>query len=389
MESAIDYANQNDVLVIAASGNENTNAPFYPAAYPDAMGVGATDQHDEKWALSNYGNMLDVTAPGNLIYSTYLDLDNAYQGHIFMSGTSMATPHVAGLAGLLLSQEPSRQVSDLKRLILENAKDLGEPSWDGFYGHGRIDVVAALQAETDFMPPTGKLSGSVWNDQNANKLMDEGELGMSGVQIDVVDLTGSIVKTGSSNTYGLWNIEGLLPGTYKTRVTLPDARFLATGQSEILVIVTSNTNLDTINFGLAERPTEESLEDVQANRADGNIELSWNVTNSLVTSFTVERSTEANGEYVVIETASVTGAVTGAGAFTQSTVAINDTLPEELRSSIIYYRIKISPGDVYYGPLSVEPLQTPMEVNQSLEDQPADIQENSQEYLIYLPTILR
>jgi len=386
MEAAIDYANQNNVFVIAASGNENTNAPFYPAAYPGTLGVGATDQHDEKWALSNYGNMLDITAPGNLIYSTYIDLDNAYQGHIFMSGTSMATPHVAGLAGLLLSQDLSRQVPDLKRLIIESAKDLGEPSWDSFYGHGRIDVVAALQMESNFVPPTGKLSGSIWYDLNVNNQIDEDEYGISGVQIDIMDLDGNVIKSGSSNTYGLWKIEGLVPDTYKTRVTLPDERFLMTGQSEILVVVTSNTNLDTINFGLVERPTEKSLEDIQTNRANGSIELSWRVTNELIESFTVERASQEDGEYTVIETTSVTGAVSA--AVIPSTVAINDKLPEELWSAVVYYRIKISPGDVYYGPLSVDPLETSIEVNESLEEQPADVQENPPQYTIYLPTIL-
>jgi|GEM_PF-973457 len=387
MESAISYANQNDVLVIAAAGNENTSAPFYPAAYPGTLGVGATDQHDEKWALSNYGEMLDVMAPGNLIYSTYLDLENAYEGHIFMSGTSMATPHVAGLAGLLLSQDSSRNASDLKRLIIDSAKDLGEPTWDEYYGHGRIDIVSALKAETDFVPPTGKLSGLIWYDENGNGLRDEDEKqSISGIQVDVVDLDGNVIKSGSSNSFGEWRIEGLLPETYKARVTLPDDRFIVTSSSDILVIVTSNTDLDTINFGLVEKPSEDALEDVQISRSDEGIELTWNVTNDLVDSLTLERSTDQNTGYIVIQTTSLADAT--AAARNESTMSVSDTLPEELQHSIVYYRIKISPGDVYYGPLSVEPLQME-EMNESLEDQPADTLENPPGYTVYLPTVRR
>ncbi|OUC07678.1 hypothetical protein RY27_13445, partial [Litorilinea aerophila] len=92
-------------------------------------------------------------------YSTYHDLNNRFGGYTFMSGTSMATPLVAGLAGLLLSQDPQRQPADLRFLITASADDLGEPGWDPIYGYGRINVARALSLTTS--QPAGTLIPTV------------------------------------------------------------------------------------------------------------------------------------------------------------------------------------------------------------------------------------
>ncbi|MEM7534680.1 MAG: S8 family peptidase [Chloroflexota bacterium] len=148
IEEAIDYAVSQGVFVIAATGNAASSSNFYPAALENVFAVSATDQHDNLWSLSNYGDYVDVAAPGHIIYSTYHQMNNHYNGYIFMSGTSMAAPHVAGLAGLLLAQDPTRSVDELASLIRENADDLGDEGRDDSYGYGRINVHATLAADS-------------------------------------------------------------------------------------------------------------------------------------------------------------------------------------------------------------------------------------------------
>lgn len=145
IKNAIIYAQQNDVLIIAASGNEHSDADFYPAAFPGVIGVSATNDLDEHWVLSNYGHNIDLSAPGYMIYSTggeenYIETD----GFSYMTGTSMAAPHVAGVAGLLLSQDANRSAQEITEILLKTSDDLGEQGWDPSFGHGRINAAAAL-----------------------------------------------------------------------------------------------------------------------------------------------------------------------------------------------------------------------------------------------------
>ena len=108
MEDAIAYASAHGTLVIAAAGNAGS-AVLYPAAYPGAIAVAATDQNDQRLWFSCYGPEVDLSAPGSLIYSTCLG-----DSYCYKSGTSMATPHVAGLAALLWSQYPEYTAAQIR-----------------------------------------------------------------------------------------------------------------------------------------------------------------------------------------------------------------------------------------------------------------------------------
>ncbi|OIJ14737.1 peptidase S8 [Anaerobacillus alkalilacustris] len=140
MHDAIRYAYKNDVVLIAAAGNDNVETPMYPAAYDEVIAVSAVDDKRHKAIFSNYGNHIDVTAPGEHIPSTFLD--NTY---VMMSGTSMAAPHVAGLAGLIRSINPSLTNDEVAKVIIDSANDIGPRGFDPYYGHGEINVVRALQ----------------------------------------------------------------------------------------------------------------------------------------------------------------------------------------------------------------------------------------------------
>ncbi|MFN2364271.1 MAG: S8 family serine peptidase, partial [Halarsenatibacteraceae bacterium] len=118
LKKAIERAAAEGVIIIAASGNNGSREVIYPAAFPDVIAVGALEDNDsgapEVADYSNYGPEIDVVAPGSLIYSTFAD--NKYG---YMSGTSMATPHVSGLAGLMLSE--GVRASNIRSLLQETA----------------------------------------------------------------------------------------------------------------------------------------------------------------------------------------------------------------------------------------------------------------------------
>ncbi len=143
MSSAIQSAYSAGVLVVAASGNSSTNRLGCPALQSEAMAVGATTSSDQRATYSNYGTGLDLVAPGNGIFST-LPISSGYYG--YMSGTSMATPHVAGLAALIWSIVPDLTDDQVRDVIRSKADDLGPPGWDQEFGYGRINAWRALQS---------------------------------------------------------------------------------------------------------------------------------------------------------------------------------------------------------------------------------------------------
>ena len=142
-QDAVNYAWAHGVLVVAAAGNGNSSLPYYPAWYTHVIAVGATDSHDLRAGFANFGDRLAVTAPGVGIYSTHW---SAAAGSTYgaMSGTSMAAPHVAGLAALLFSQNVGRTNADVQALIAGTVDDLGVPGWDHFYGSGRINAYRGI-----------------------------------------------------------------------------------------------------------------------------------------------------------------------------------------------------------------------------------------------------
>lgn len=141
LHDAIKYAYDRDVVIVSASGNDNTERPGYPAAYEEVIAVAATNSTGERASFSNYGDYIDVAAPGESIASTYPD--NQYAA---LSGTSMASPHVAALAGLVRSLNPELTNKEVTELLTSNAVDLGDAGHDKYYGWGQVDIYKTLQA---------------------------------------------------------------------------------------------------------------------------------------------------------------------------------------------------------------------------------------------------
>jgi Subtilase family len=142
---AVAYAISHGVVVVAAMANDNTNNPSFPAAYPDVIAVGATDSADHRASFSNFGPHIDVAAPGVGVQSTYWD-----DTYASLSGTSMASPHVAGVAALVLSRNASLSADQVGNIIRSTAKPLrdnpADPVPNDYYGSGLVQAGAAVQA---------------------------------------------------------------------------------------------------------------------------------------------------------------------------------------------------------------------------------------------------
>lgn len=133
------YAYNKDIVLVAAAGNDNTSLKHYPSAYPWVVGVGALVNCTHRVSFSNYGaeNVL-IVAPGSNILSTYLN-----DTYALMSGTSMACPHVAAIAAMLIGAY--LDYADLTPLQViyilgATADDIGSPGRDNYYGYGRVDM---------------------------------------------------------------------------------------------------------------------------------------------------------------------------------------------------------------------------------------------------------
>jgi thermitase len=138
MEDACNYAWSRGCVIVAASGNDYRGPIIYPAAYDSVIAVGSINQTEVLSGFSNYGAEQELVAPGESILSTIPG------GYGYKSGTSMATPHVAGVAALIKSRYPEFSNEEIRERMRNTTKDLGAQGKDDYYGYGLADAYAAL-----------------------------------------------------------------------------------------------------------------------------------------------------------------------------------------------------------------------------------------------------
>ena len=155
VEYVIDFAYDKNIVLVAAAGNSDTSAKYYPAAFDNVIAVAGTDNQDNRLimgnifnsAASNYGSWVDIAAPGGEIYTTmpsyfvFLNLRGIKRNYDYLSGTSMSAPHVSGLAALILSKNPDLSNEEVKSIICTNV-DAYHSTY--YLGTGRINVFKAL-----------------------------------------------------------------------------------------------------------------------------------------------------------------------------------------------------------------------------------------------------
>lgn len=149
LQAAVDYARAKGALVVAASGNGGGPPVWYPAACSGAVAVSATTRFGELAPYSSTGPEVDLAAPGGWLGSPAV-LDNGIVSTLkggvygYDEGTSMAAPHVAGIAALLMSACPSATADKVRTALEASARDIGVPGFDEQSGHGLVQAGAAL-----------------------------------------------------------------------------------------------------------------------------------------------------------------------------------------------------------------------------------------------------
>ncbi len=143
LRAAVDYAEANDVVVIAAAGNSGhlDNPITFPAAIDEVIAVGSTASNDTRSYFSNHGSWVDIAGPGSGIYSLHGNGDQLYASS---SGTSMAAPYVAAAAALVRAAVPELTASQVRDVLGVTAIDLGPAGRDHEFGEGLVDPLAAI-----------------------------------------------------------------------------------------------------------------------------------------------------------------------------------------------------------------------------------------------------
>jgi uncharacterized repeat protein (TIGR02543 family) len=142
MIDALKYAEANEVLVIAATGNDGTLGVKYPAAYEQTIAVSAIDQTQTITSFSNFGEQVDLSAPGSQIITTAIN-----NGYVSSSGTSFAAPQVSGVAALIYSHFGNISLNEIKARLFLTSIDLGSNGKDNYYGYGMVHSNNALTYE--------------------------------------------------------------------------------------------------------------------------------------------------------------------------------------------------------------------------------------------------
>ena len=234
-----DYAYAHGCISAAAAGNDNTDKPFYPAACKNVIAVAGTDHNDERMEsspsyASNYGEWVDVAAPGKFIYTTAPTYPHTYGelNYTQRIGTSFACPLVSGLAALILSKNPFLTPDEVKSIICSNT-DNYYSSYD--LGEGRINAFKALSAPyttTIDGPAHGKTGESLTYTFNAvdqegddvRFIIDWGD--------DSNDTTDFVTSGTDKSVSHTWTVDGTYTITAKAEDTLgnlgPEATFTVT-----------------------------------------------------------------------------------------------------------------------------------------------------------------
>jgi hypothetical protein len=264
VQTAFDNAAAAGMLHVAAAGNSGTcegtgDNVLYPARYASVIAVGATDSADASQCFSSTGPKVELAAPGAVVNSTIPG-----GGYEMLSGTSMASPHVAGTAALVIStgladSNGNGRINDeVRQILIATAHDLGIPGRDTWYGYGLVDAAAAVQppaapepgvvvtVSTDKPSYTSGVDTSV---RFTTVVKDETGAAVAGLGaaafvtvLDGVNRPVNFIETAAPGTYsGLLSLTGVAVGSHTVVVTAIDTRGLAGSASASFTVATPNT----------------------------------------------------------------------------------------------------------------------------------------------------
>ncbi|HLK60700.1 MAG TPA: S8 family serine peptidase [Chthonomonadaceae bacterium] len=299
MSNACTYAWNKGCVVVAAAGNDSVSSPFYPAACANVLSVAATDDTDSLASFSNWGSWVAVAAPGDTILSTlptYQVQPGWPLNYAFMSGTSMAAPHVAAEAAMLLAQNPNLSNAQVVNIITSNVDAYHPTSGHTIgAGAGRINVYKALQAAGAGAPaapavpgaPTG-LAASVG--VGSVRLTWSAAAGATGYNVKRATRSGGPYVTVAGNIKGVNDTDnGLANGTvYYYVVSAVNAGGESANSAEVKAITPAPPAAPNGLTGKA---------------VNGTVQLNWNLPASAgVVQINIYRSTQNGVGFVLIKT---------------------------------------------------------------------------------------
>jgi len=193
------------IINVSSAGNSGDSSGSgdtitYPARYDSVIAVAATNQSDLRTSWSSTGPDLEISAPGLSIYSTLIG-----GGYGTKSGTSMASPHVAGTVALMIAAG----VSDIRGQLQSTADDLGAAGCDSQYGYGLVNAAEAAGEDGGETPPpagAGTIAGKVTDATSADSAI-------GGAKV-VVDVEGTSLSVVTTDTSGYYEITNVVEGTY-------------------------------------------------------------------------------------------------------------------------------------------------------------------------------
>lgn len=275
-ESAVNYAVNNGVVVVCAAGNDDVSNDTFPADYDSAISVISTDFSDNKAATSNFGPQKDISAPGEAIVSTYMD-----GSYIAMSGTSMASPVVAGVCALMLSVNPDLSIDQVKNILYSTAVDLGTPDRDDTFGYGRVNAKAAVLKAADTVSKV-----------TLDKTTMDVSAGSSDTLVTTVlpDTASNKNVTWSSNKESIATVidgivTGVTPGTADITVTTVDGSITAMCTVNVTPTAVTGVTLDKETLDLVAGGTGTLVATVSPDTAT-NKDITWSSSKTNIATVT-------------------------------------------------------------------------------------------------------
>jgi serine protease len=303
-QNVFEQARNAGVIVVAAAGNQASSALVYPASYEGVVSVSAVDLRTQQAFYSSFGPAVDVAAPGgdtssdrngdgygDGVLSTRKEEESGLFNFTFLQGTSMAAPHVAGVAALMKAVKPTLSPDEFDTLLAGGSltNDLGAAGRDDVFGHGLIDARKAVEAASAAPPgtspillvsPTGLNLGTA-STQATFQIRNGGggSLSVTSVSDDAAWLA---VAAASVDASGLGSYQvnvdrtGLAPGTYSASISVQTS----TGSSSVSVVMAVVTSAASPNAGfhyvlLMDPETLDPVAQAEASAVDGSYDFAF------------------------------------------------------------------------------------------------------------------
>lgn len=228
IQDAIDYAYAHGAVLVAAAGNSQKPAAIFPAAYRKVIAVASTEQNQQRFYQSNFGASIDIGAPGNVILST--QIDNRYR---LLTGTSMASPHVAGVAALLLAKRPALTHEEVRHILINTSDPVHQEDSDElderFVGAGTVNAERALFAsgalQARILAPETNSGGAdsitfLGNTGGYKFQSWQLSYGESTVPTEFTAFTQPAVTQKIGETLAVWDTTTVPEGIYTVRLTV-------------------------------------------------------------------------------------------------------------------------------------------------------------------------